>query len=132
MVNHVRLLAILNLVWGGMGLLAIGFVFLLFVGGYTALGIAEGDPVLFWFAGAFGTLFIGIFAVSALPHLLCGWGLLKKRPWARVLGIVMSAIALAIFPLGTALGVYGLYVLLHGETSLMFDKMRMNPARETV
>lgn len=114
-----------------MGLLAVGVVFILMVGGYTALGIAEGDETLFWFAGAFGMLFLGVFSVSALPHLFCGWGLLKKRPWGRTLGIIVSAIALVVFPIGTALGAYGLYVLLHGETTNLFSQQPTDPARET-
>jgi hypothetical protein len=38
------------------------------------------------------------------PPIFAGWGLLRREPWARVLTIVLSFLALFHIPLGTALG----------------------------
>lgn len=43
--------------------------------------------------------------------LLTGYALLTRQPWGRVLAIVFGILALIHFPLGTALGVYTLWVL---------------------
>jgi hypothetical protein len=49
--------------------------------------------------------------VGAGVSLLTAWALLTRQPWGRVLAIVFSIFALIHFPLGTALGVYSLWVL---------------------
>lgn len=129
MEKHVRLLGILHLIWGGMGLFAILVVLILFVGGFTALGIANNDPAPFWLAGGFSTLFLGIVLLAVVPSIIAGYGLLKKYNWARILTIILSVIALFEFPLGTILGAYGLYVLLHGESSLIFSRYEESPVQ---
>jgi hypothetical protein len=56
----------------------------------------------------------------SLPGLIAGVGLLTFQPWARILAIVISAIELPAFPFHTALGVYGLWVLLSNEGTALF------------
>ncbi len=53
--------------------------------------------------------------LAVLPLLGC-WSVLKRRPWARIFSIVLSALYLPTFPLGTAVGIYGLWVLTKVET----------------
>ncbi len=72
--KHVRLLSILYYIYGGMALLAVGVLLILVVGGFTAIGIADGNQAPFWLAGAFGTFLIVILLVTAVPSLLCGYG----------------------------------------------------------
>jgi hypothetical protein len=56
---------------------------------------------------------IGIaFGVVALLGFAAGWGLLERQPWARMLALVLGFLSLVDVPLGTALGVYTLWVLL--------------------
>jgi hypothetical protein len=73
-------------------------------------------PVL----GIAGTALGMMLLVLALPGLLTGWGLLNYKPWARLLGIVLSVINLLNIPFGTALGIYGLWVLLNKDTERLF------------
>jgi hypothetical protein len=54
--------------------------------------------------------------------LLAGWGLLNFKEWARILAIVISALNLLGFPIGTILGAYGLWVLLNKDTAPLFQK----------
>jgi hypothetical protein len=49
---------------------------------------------------------------KAALGFIAGWGLLRHEPWARILTIVLSFLALFNIPFGTALGIYGLWVLL--------------------
>jgi hypothetical protein len=58
--------------------------------------------------------------VFSLPGLIAGVGLLSFRPWARILTIVISVLELPAFPFHTALGVYGLWVLLSVEGTALF------------
>jgi hypothetical protein len=53
----------------------------------------------------------GFLMLTALAGAIAGWGLLDRRPWARMLAIVLGVLALFDAPFGTALGVYTLWVL---------------------
>jgi hypothetical protein len=65
----------------------------------------------------------------SLPGLIIGIGLMQFRPWARIAGIVLSALDLvSVPPFGTALGIYGLWVLLNNETERMFEVRPMRAA----
>jgi hypothetical protein len=52
----------------------------------------------------------GAFGIAA------GWGLIQRRPWARMLAIVLGCVSLIDMPLGTALGIYTLWVLLPAKS----------------
>ena len=62
-----------------------------------------------------GSLIAGFCLVFSLPGLLAGYGLLKYRPWARILTLILCFLNLLNIPLGTILGAYGLWVLLSSE-----------------
>lgn len=51
-------------------------------------------------------------AVFAVAGLAAGWGLLQRASWARILAIVLAVISLPEIPVGTALGIYTMWVLL--------------------
>lgn len=50
-------------------------------------------------------------AFMALLALFTGFSLLTRKPWARVLAIVIGILSLIKIPFGTALGIYTLWVL---------------------
>ncbi len=74
-----------------------------------------------------GPIFFGAMSalclLLALANLATGWGLLRVRPWGRMLALVMGFIALLHPPFGTALGIYTLYVLLPGDAGLEYARM---------
>ena len=49
--------------------------------------------------------------VSGVIGIIPGWGLLVRRPWARMLTIVLGCFNLIDLPFGTTLGAYTLWVL---------------------
>lgn len=51
-------------------------------------------------------------SVGSIPGIVGGVGLLRARPWARVLLLVLGALNLMFVPIGTALGGYTFWVLL--------------------
>jgi len=83
-----------------------------------------GDPDAMHIAvpilGFVGLAIAGFVLLLSLPGIIAGFGLLKFRAWARTLTIVLSALDLLQVPVGTALGVYGLWVLLQPETERLF------------
>ncbi len=124
MATHVKVLAVIHIVLGVLGLLA-AFVVLVFFGGLAALaGVAPDHdahiavPVL----GGIGGIIALVVVLLSVPGIVAGAGLLGFRPWARVLTIVLSALHLINVPLGTALGVYGLWALLNRQTESLFPR----------
>jgi hypothetical protein len=58
-------------------------------------------------------LIIGFFVlVLAGAHFLAAWGLMHHAPWARILTIVFAFLRILEVPLGTALAIYTLWVLM--------------------
>lgn len=122
MKQHVSILGILYMVFAGLGILG-AFAVLLFFGGIAGLaGLSEepGAEVAVPILGIIGVFVFVLTLVISIPGLIVGIGLYKFRPWARVLGIVLSALNLLNFPFGTALGAYGLWALLNAETESLF------------
>lgn len=67
---------------------------------------------------------IGIFVLAkAACGFLAGWGLMHHEPWARILTLVLGFIALFNIPVGTALGVYTLWVLLPAQSQQEYDAL---------
>jgi len=121
MEQHVKTLGILYIVIGGLGITAALIVFGVF-GGTAGVARAgehgEAVPLLLLLGGL---AMIVILAMSA-PSILAGIGLLYHKPWARVLTIILSMIHLFSVPFGTALGIYGLWVLMQRETEPLFRR----------
>ncbi|HEV1993683.1 MAG TPA: zinc ribbon domain-containing protein [Candidatus Acidoferrum sp.] len=65
-------------------------------------------------------IFLGLFGVL---HLVLAWGLFEREPWARMLGLALGFLALLRFPLGTALGIYTLWVLLPESSGAEYDRL---------
>jgi len=115
--DHLKVLGWLYAASGALAvLLGIGLAML-----FGAAGIVTGDADGGMVIGGFGFLLAMFVAALGLPSVICGWALLNYRPWSRTLGIVLSALQLASFPFGTALGGYGLWVLLNDESRRLLE-----------
>jgi hypothetical protein len=124
METHVKVLGVLYLVLSALYLLVALFLAAT-LGGTAGIVSATAGPedaaIAIPVLGIAGTALVIFLVVFALPGLLTGYGLLKYKPWARILGIVLSAMSLVNVPLGTIAGAYGLWVLLNKETERLFD-----------
>ena len=68
--------------------------------------------------------FVGAMTVIAsVLAAAVGYGLLTRQPWGRVLAMVAAILALVKFPLGTALGIYTLWVLAPEVSGAEYDAM---------
>ena len=64
-----------------------------------------------------------VLAFFGVLHLVLAWGLFEREPWARFLGLVLGFLALLRFPLGTALGIYTLWVLLPEHSGHEYERL---------
>jgi hypothetical protein len=123
--THVKVLGVLYLAVSALSLIGALFLMLVFGGAASVVGVTAdpGDaaiaiPIL----GIAGTALVALLLMLAIPGLAAGWGLLNFKPWARILGLVLSALNLINFPFGTALGIYGLWVLLNKDSERLFSQ----------
>jgi hypothetical protein len=121
--THVRVLGVLNIAIGVIGLMVAALMLIGF-GGAAGIISAAADadeaalaiPIL----SVVGSVLVAVIFAFSLPSVIVGIGLLYFKPWARIVGIVLSAIALLGFPWVTILGIYGLWVLFSKETERLF------------
>ena len=84
-------------------------------------GLISGDSEAMAITTIVAVSVLGFMLLLALPGLLAGWGLLRRKSWARVLTIILGVLNLLSFPIGTIVGVYTLWVLLQSESSALFN-----------
>lgn len=114
--QHITILGWLYIVSHGFFLVIGAFAFFLLTGIGLALEDIEARSVLLVVGPSVGLL---VSALS-LPGLAAGYGLITRKPWARVLAIVVGVLSLLNFPIGTAIGIYALWALLSSEAETYF------------
>ena len=109
-----------------LGSLFLTFSILMIIGGFVInnvipmAGEISGDSTAIRITSIIGESISLILFILALPGLICSYGLITKQSWSRVFGIVLSCFSLLSIPLGTAIGIYGLWVLFKDETIDLF------------
>ena len=92
------------------------------------------DPPPEFFMAFFGVIFVIVLIMTVLfsvPKVVAGYGLRNHKPWARTWAVVASVMCCLSFPIGTAIGVFGLVFLFSDEGKQYFDDMaygRLSPA----
>jgi hypothetical protein len=122
METHVKVLGALQVALGAMGLMAALLLVVVF-GGAASIVSATDSPdasIALPIIGLTGAALVGFLVLLSLPEIIIGIGLLRHSPWSRIAGIVISIIGLMMIPFGTAIGVYGLWVLFSKETERLF------------
>jgi hypothetical protein len=125
--THVRVLGVLYIALGVVGLIFAAFM-MIGLGGAAGIISASADPddaaLAIPILSVVGTALVTCLLAFSFPSIVTGIGLLYFKSWARILGIVLSAIALLGFPWVTILGIYGLWVLFSKDTERLFTISR--------
>ncbi|HWC99841.1 MAG TPA: hypothetical protein VG456_23940 [Candidatus Sulfopaludibacter sp.] len=130
MEQHLKIIGILHVVLGGMGVLA-AVAFLSLFGGIAGIVGSTAQPndaavAVPLISGFGGVLFI-VCLVFSLPSLVGGIALLKMASWSRIFMLVVSGLYLLHLPIGTALGIYGIWALTKPETQAIFARRQFLP-----
>lgn len=115
------------LAWSHLGYATIFFLFIaLFMGFFGFVFFAammaepNGPPMFLFFLM---WLFMAvIYGAMIIPSFIAGYGLLKKKKWAKIWAIISAVVAAMNFPFGTAVCVYTFWFLFSNEGKLMFDQ----------
>ena len=108
------------------GLIGI-FIFVLL----TGIGAITQEKEAFLILTTIGTGVGVLLMVLSVPGIIGGIGLFKRKEWARILVLILSAIELLNIPFGTALGIYSIWVLVQQDTIRLFKlhPLRSNQSR---
>ncbi len=116
--KHLTILSILMIVYDsiifliGLGLLK-GFSFL------SSIVTDETAMVVLSYIGTgVGTFLL----IISIPGIIAGLGLVYRKSWSRIFGLIVCAIKLLNLPFGTALGFYGFWVLMKDESIELLNK----------
>lgn len=119
--SHISIVGVVHLVLGLLGMFAGAAIFLgfFFLGGLGAAGALEngiGEAfAAFGVLGTIGLIVGGVAVCLSLPETIAGYGLLKRRPWAPMVALIVSFFQLFSFPIGTAIAAYTGWTLLSAE-----------------
>ena len=112
MVKHINILGALFLTFSLL-MIIIGFVANHFV---PMAGEISGDSTAMRITSIIGQSIGTALFIFATPGFICGYGLITNKSWSRVFGIILSCLSLLSIPFGTAIGIYGLWILFKDET----------------
>jgi len=116
--EHVKLIGFLWIAYsalhviGGVAVLLIANLVVVKIGGFPHSPPPEVMAWLPLLVNLFGWM---ILAKAALG-IVTGWGLLQHEEWARIVALVVGFITMLSVPIGTALGIYTLWVLLPSQS----------------
>ena len=102
--EHNKTLATLHFIYGAMhGLTLVALALLVFLVGLASPSLVSIST--FWITIGAVVYGVVLVAVGLLP-LIVGYGLLRRRKWAKPVGIASAVINLINIPIGSALGIY--------------------------
>jgi len=110
--KHLTIFSILLITYDSILLLVgIGFI-----KGFSVLGDFVQDETANVVLSSVGSFVGSILLVVSVPAIIAGIGLVYRKTWSRILALIICAIKLFNLPFGTALGIYGFWVLMQDET----------------
>lgn len=117
---HVQILGWLRI--AGAALTAvIGVFILIFLAGIGMFATWDSGSVAPIWTLTVVALFVGgLMVMLALPGLLAGIGLLRRKEWGRILAIIVGVFDLLNFPIGTLIAVYSFFVLFQNSATSYF------------
>lgn len=125
MEKHINIIAALHIGLSILGIIMgiVAFFVLYFVGDFSQ------DQQAQLVLSIISKVIVGFFVLLSIPGLIAGIGLFKRKEWARILTLIISIISLLNFPIGTAVGVYSIWALVHPE---VIDQFKMKEGGSTI
>lgn len=123
--GKIRVLAIVWFVYAGLslliGLAGLTFARHLFWGGFGPWMNGANPPV--WIFPAILRFAWGALVVRTALASVAAWGLLEHERWGRIVAIIAAILSLIKFPLGTAMGIWTLVVLLGYRNATLYEQL---------
>ena len=118
MQKHITIVGALHIAFAAWGIMWAAIIAAMLIGiGSTLVGA---DQTAQSILTTVGCIVPGFLFLLSVPGIIGGIGVLRLKPWARYMVLVLSVLSLLNIPLGTALGIYSIWVLVHDETVELF------------
>lgn len=134
MARHVRLLGILAGLWGALAAL-VGLSMLLLAAGALAIAGDRDAETVSLAAGLTGAIFasVGVFSLAwGIAHVWVATLLRRHHALGRAMMLGLAVVNLLVFPFGTALGGYALWILLTNEGRRLFEAPHAEAVHEAI
>jgi hypothetical protein len=118
--EHVTVVGALHIGLGALGVLVAIVVLASTIGPGLLVLSLEGDAEPLTILTIIGGIVAVFLTIISLPGIIGGIGLLRLRPWARILVLIVAVLDLLNIPIGTLLGIYSIWVLVQDETVQLF------------
>lgn len=112
--NREQHLNVLGWLYVGLSALLILVAFVLFVFMLFG-GLMSGSGEDFVVTTLVGFGISTFMLLLSAPGFIAGYGLLKRKPWARTLSLVLALLNVMSFPVGTAVAVYTFWVMMQDD-----------------
>jgi hypothetical protein len=123
--SKIRVLGVLWLVYSGItllfGLIGMAILHSIFSGGAGPWGHGP-MPNMWFFPGLLRFAWLFVVGRAALAAV-AGWGLLERTQWGRIVAIVAAILCLIRIPLGTALGIATLIILIGARNWALYEDL---------
>lgn len=116
MQKHVTVVGAVHIGYAAWGVLWAVIIFIVL----ALIGPITGDETAKAILTTVACIIPGVLLAVAIPGIVGGIGVLRLRPWARYMVLVISVLALFSVPIGTAIGVYSIWALIQDETAELF------------
>lgn len=123
MKQHVTFVGALHI---GFGILGVVGAMAIYFGFAFLYNFIDNDPMAEKILSFIGNSLALILFFFGSLGVIGGSGLFTYRPWARILVMIVSAINCLNIPVGTAKGVYSIWVLMQPETIELFEDTKQS------
>ena len=122
MQKHITVVGALRIGSAIVGLMAAAIIVLLTLGPGLIAHCVDGNDEALAILAMIGVPIALFFVVLSAADIIGGIGTLRHKNWARYLVMIHSVLDIFNVPIGTALGVYCIWVLAQDETARIFSQ----------
>jgi len=123
MTQHVSFVGALHI---GFGLLGLAGALAIYFGFQFFYEFVQDEPIAEQVLSFVGNTLALILIFFSSLGIIGGVGLFSYRPWARILVMIVSAMNCLNVPVGTAKGIYSIWVLMQPETIELFESSNLS------
>ena len=123
MKQHVSFVGALHI---GFGILGLVGAMVIYFGFHFIFNFIEDEPIAQEVLSYVGNAIALILLFFSSLGIIGGIGLFSYQPWSRILVMIVSAMNCLNVPVGTAKGVYSIWVLMQPETIELFDSSKQS------
>lgn len=122
--QHNKIIGILHLAFAGFTVLVMVLIIFFMIAflGAMSHSMPPEDDFPFALIAIFMVFMLLINVVLVAPSFVAGYGLLKRKSWAKTVGLIAAVVATLSFPHGVALCVYTLWFLFGDSGKALYNK----------